>query len=82
MPADYIIYREHHKNNGTAEWNDLLRLFTLNQKNDFMKIVMENRFDDSISSKFNKVNALLEHYKKGYSEPLNAPGRQWGTKVI
>ncbi len=71
MPADYIIYREDHKDNGTAEWNDLLRSLTPNQRNDFLKIVRENRFDNNIRSEFSKVNALLEHYKKGKSEFLN-----------
>ena len=69
MPANYIIYREHHKGNGTAEWNDLLSSLTRNQRDDFLKIVKENRFDESISSKFSKVKALLEHYKKDRSDP-------------
>ena len=64
MPAHYIIYREHHKDNGTAEWNHLLSSLKPDQRNDFLKIVKENRFDDSIRSKFSKVNALLEHYKR------------------
>ncbi len=65
MLSHYIIYREHHKDNGTVEWNNLLRSLTLNQRKDFLKIVMENRFDDSVPSKSAKVNTLLEHYKKG-----------------
>jgi hypothetical protein len=64
MPANYIIYREHHKDNGTAQWGNLLRSLTPNQRNDFLRIVKANRFDESIHSKFSKVNALLEHYKK------------------
>ena len=67
MPAHYIIYREHHKNNGTAEWKDLLSSLTRNQRDDFLKIVVENRFDGSILSKYSKVNALLEHYNKNKS---------------
>jgi hypothetical protein len=62
MPANYIIYREDHKNNGTARWKDLLSSLTPNQQKDFLRIVKENRFDDTISSKFSRVNALLEHY--------------------
>jgi hypothetical protein len=64
MPADYIIYREDHKNNGTAEWNDLLSLLTHSERNDFLKIVEENRFDNNTNSKFSKVNNLLEHYRR------------------
>jgi len=64
MPADYIIYREDYKNNGTAIWNELLSSLTRRQRNDFLSIVMRNRFDNTIHSKFNEVNALLEHYKK------------------
>lgn len=71
MPAHYIIYREHHKNNGTAEWKDLLSSLTRNQRNDFLTIVWKNQFDESISSKFSKVNALLEHYKKDRLDPLS-----------
>ncbi len=71
MPTDYIIYREHNKDNGTAEWNDLLRSLTRSQKTEFLKVVKENRFDESISSKFSKVNALLEHYRKDRSDPLS-----------
>jgi len=68
MPADYIIYREDHKNNGTAKWNDLLSSLGPNQKKDFMKIVNENRFEIGISSKYPKVNGLLSHYKKSRSK--------------
>ena len=64
MPAHYIIYREHHKDNGTAEWKDLLSSLARNQRDDFLKIVKENRFEENIRSKFSKVNDLLEHYKK------------------
>jgi len=70
MPANYIIYREDHKNNGTARWKDLLSSLTPNQQKDFLRIVKENRFDDTISSKFSRVNALLEHYNKSRSNPL------------
>jgi len=73
MPADYIMYREDYKNNGTAGWDHLLRSLTSNQRNDFLKIVSKNRFDDGICSKFSKVNALLEHYRQGNSEPLKSP---------
>ena len=73
MPADYIIYREHHKDNGTAEWKDLLSSLTRNQRDDFLKIVRGNRFDGSILSKYSKVNALLEHYRKDRLEPLDKP---------
>ena len=73
MPAHYIIYREHHKDNGTAEWNDLLGSLTRSQRTNFLKIVMDNRFDDSVHSKFSKVNTLLEHYKKGKSVSLDNP---------
>jgi hypothetical protein len=71
MPAHYIIYREHHKDNGTTEWKDLLSSLTRNERNHFLTIVRENQFDESVRSKFCKVNTLLEHYKKGKSEPLN-----------
>lgn len=71
MPAHYIIYREHHKDNGTAEWKDLFNSLTRNQRDDFLKIVKENRFDGSILSKYSKVNALLEHYNKSRSNPLS-----------
>jgi hypothetical protein len=71
MPPNYIIYREHHKNDGTAQWNNLLSSLTPNQKNDFLKIVKENRFEGGILSKYSKVNALLEHYKKNRSNPLS-----------
>jgi hypothetical protein len=64
MPADYIIYREEHKDNGTADWSDLLSSLTSRQRNDFLTIVGKNRFDGTIRSKSNKVNALLEHYKR------------------
>jgi len=73
MPAHYIIYREHHKDNGTAEWNDLLSSLTPIQRKDFLKIVVENRFDDTMQSKFNKVNFLLEHYKKSKPNHLSDP---------
>lgn len=70
MPAHYIIYREHHKDNGTAEWKDLLSSLTRNQRDDFLKIVKENRFDGSNLSKYSKVNTLLAHYEKGKSDSL------------
>lgn len=64
LPEDYIIYRADHKNDGTGEWNDLLRSLNANEKNDFLEIVRENRFDDNIRSKFSEVNELLRHYSK------------------
>jgi hypothetical protein len=72
MPADYIIYREHHRNNGTAKWNDLFNSLTPIQRNDFLKIVSKNRFDSDTCSKFNKVNELLRHYKKSNWEAQKA----------
>ena len=71
MPADYIIYREHHKDNGTAEWSDLLSSLTPNQRKDFLKIVKKNGFEGGVLSQYSKVNALLEHYKKSRSKPLS-----------
>ncbi|MCL4474717.1 MAG: cobalamin-binding domain-containing protein [Nitrospirae bacterium] len=65
MPDKYIIYREDHKNNGTAEWSKLLGSLSATQKKDFLRIVHENRFDGSVASEYPEVNTLLEHYKKG-----------------
>lgn len=66
MPDNYIIYRENHKHNGTSKWNNLLNSLSPNQKNDFLKIINENRFDSDNGncSKYPKVNTLLLHYKK------------------
>lgn len=70
MPDNYIIYREDYKNNGTAKWNKLFGSLSPNQKDDFIKIVNKNRFENDMYSKHPKVNALLSHYKKGKSKFL------------
>lgn len=67
MPDKYIIYRGDYKNNGAAEWNNLLKLLPTAQKNDFLRIVYQNSFDGNEVSEYPKVNALLSHYKKGKS---------------
>ena len=72
MPSQYIIFREQHKNNGTAQWNHLLSSLTPSQKCDFMKIVKQNRFEIDVSSRYPKVNTLLSHYKK--SRPKSTQG--------
>ena len=64
MPSEYIIFREDHKNNGTAKWNEQLSSLTHKQRSDFLDIIKDNRFDNATHSKFREVNALLEHYKK------------------
>jgi hypothetical protein len=44
------------------------------QKNDFLKIVHMNRFDDGgEASKYSKVNELLDHYRKGKAKLLEEP---------
>lgn len=69
MPDKYIIYREDSKNNGAAEWGNLLSSLSSAEKNDFLRIVHMNRYDDeSEISKYSEVNALLVHYKKGKSQ--------------
>lgn len=65
MPDKYIIYRQDSKNNGVVEWNNLLSSLSTAQKNDFLRIVYQNRFDGSEASEHPKVNAILSHYKKG-----------------
>lgn len=64
MPDNYIIYRESHKDNGTVDWNNLFKSLSPNQKNDLLKIINGNRFNDGICSRYPKVNAILLHYKK------------------
>jgi hypothetical protein len=64
MPDKYIIYRSDHRNNGAAEWGKQLNSLSPNQRNDFLKIVHENRFDGNTASEYPKVNTLLSHYKK------------------
>ncbi len=64
MPDKYIIYREHYKNNGAAEWNDLLKSLLAAQKDEFLKIVFENKFDSDMASKYPEVDSLLAHYIK------------------
>jgi len=61
MPDDYIIYREIHKNNGTAEWYALYRALTPKQKTEFEKIIKTNKVDEL--SQYPEVNAILAHYK-------------------
>lgn len=68
MPDRYIIYRNTYKNNGAAEWSSLLDSLSSVQKNDFLKIVRENRFDGNTASEYPNVNALLAHYKKDKSQ--------------
>lgn len=72
MPDNYIIYRENYKNNGAAEWGNLLSSLSPDQKDDFFRIVNENRFDD-VHSKYPKVNTLLAHYKRGKSRVSEEP---------
>lgn len=68
MPDKYIIYRNYHRNNGAADWRNLLSTLSTAQKKDFLRIVHMNIFDRSDVSKFPEVNQLLNHYRKGKSE--------------
>lgn len=75
MPDNYIIYRENHKHNGTSKWNKSFNSLSPNQKDDFLKIINENRFDfdNGNCSKYPKVNALLLHYKKNRAKVAGKP---------
>ncbi|HHT9107578.1 MAG TPA: cobalamin-binding domain-containing protein [Candidatus Wunengus sp. YC64] len=62
MPDNYIIYREDHKKNGAADWNNLYNTLSSKQKEEFRSFVYSNRFDSDICSKYPEVNKLLSHY--------------------
>ena len=64
MPDDYIIYREKYKNNGAADWNDLLSSLSSRQKEEFRNLICENQVNNVIRSKHPEINALFSHYKK------------------
>ena len=71
MPDNYIIYRKKHKNNGATEWDNLFSSLSHGQKNDFLKIIQKNQFNDR--SKYPEVNSLLTHYQKGkYKNPVQS----------
>lgn len=72
MPDKYIIYRENYKNNGAAEWNNLLKSLSTAQRNEFLKIVFENKFDSDMASKYPEVDSLLAHYMKGKALSTNS----------
>jgi hypothetical protein len=80
MPDQYIIYRTDYKNNGAKEWRRLFNSLTLNQRDDFLTIVNKNHFENDIPSKYSKVNALLEHYKKALFSARRPVRRLKGTK--
>lgn len=63
MPDNYIIYRENHKNNGTADWWELYRSLPSSQKKEFLNIVHENNLKEETHTKYPKVNKLISHYK-------------------
>jgi len=63
MPEDYIIYREDHKNNGAADWNNLYRLLSPIEKQEFHNLVFKNQLNDGIHTKYPKVNKLVSYYK-------------------
>ncbi len=63
MPDDYIIYREEHKFNGAAAWNNLYCLLSSKEEKEFLGLVCENRFNIDVYSKHPNVNSLLSHYK-------------------
>lgn len=71
MPDKYIIYRRTYENNGAAEWANLLNSLSSDQKNDFLKIVHENKYKNNVSE-YSEVNALLSHYKKDKSQASEA----------
>jgi hypothetical protein len=64
MPDKYIIYRRTHENNGAAKWNSLLESLSSVQRNDFLRIIHENKYDGNSVSKHPAINALLAHYQK------------------
>jgi hypothetical protein len=68
MPDKYIIYRRTYENNGAVEWASLLNSLSSVQKNDFFRIVNENKFDGNATSEYPEVSALLAHYKKGKAQ--------------
>lgn len=67
MPDDYIIYREKHRNNGAADWNDLLSALSSQQKEVFRNLICENQVNNVIRSKHPEINVLFSHYKKHIS---------------
>lgn len=64
MPDDYIIYREKHKNNGAADWNNLLSSLSSRQKEEFRNLICENQVNNGIRSKHPEINVLFSHYNK------------------
>jgi len=64
MPDDYIIYREDHKNNGAADWNNLYSLLSPTEKQEFHNLICKNQFNNGNHSKYKRINMLLLYYKK------------------
>lgn len=62
MPDRYIIYREHHKNNGAKAWNKLLNSLTSEQTSDFLNAIHKNEYE--YRSNYKPVNKLISHYNK------------------
>jgi hypothetical protein len=62
MPDRYIIYREDHKGNGAAKWKHQYDALSIDQRDEFHNIVLQNRFDDKVPSKDKRVNKILSHY--------------------
>jgi hypothetical protein len=64
MPDKYIIYRRDYENNGASDWANSISSLSIAQKNEFLEIVCENKFDTDIPSKYPEVDNLLAHYRK------------------
>ncbi len=70
MPENYIIYREEHEKGPSSEWKKQFNSLSKKQENDFIDIIKDNKFDESIYSKTKdyKIKNLLSHYIKQKSE--------------
>lgn len=70
MPERYIIYRDKHKNNGAARWNQLYSALTPKQKEQFHSMINVSIFQEDAYPKSPKVIALLAHYHRRKQQDL------------
>jgi len=86
MPDRYIIYREHYRNDGAADWKREYRRLSTDQKGKLLEILHDlNRArrerPQKISSLDRHFRSIIEHYYPGGKTAPRTPGEDTTSRA-
>jgi hypothetical protein len=84
MPDRYIIYREHHRDDGAADWNREYQRLSAGQKDQLLDILRDlngawRQRPQKLACLDRRFRSILEHYYPGGKTPPRTPDEDPGT---